>query len=93
MKKTFNNFCLITFLLYFRVCIHILIVFFFYVVDIIKCEIWYKNKLSIAFLLFQIKFDNKVVKKKRIWSLNELITVDGKTSSQVIQIYLLLYFM
>lgn len=66
---------------------------FFYVVDIIKCEIWYKNKLSIAFLLFQIKFDNKVVKKKRIWSLNELITVDGKTSSQVIQIYLLLYFM
>ncbi|XP_050053093.1 exocyst complex component 1 isoform X2 [Aphis gossypii] len=32
--------------------------------------------------IHQIKFDNKVVKKKRIWSLNELITVDGKTSSQ-----------
>lgn len=41
--------------------------------------------------LFQIKFDNKVVKKKKIWSLNELIMVDGKTSSQVINI-LPIYF-
>lgn len=39
--------------------------------------------------MFQIKYDNKVVKKKRIWLLNELITVDGKTPSQVIKKHLL----
>lgn len=28
------------------------------------------------------------MKKKRIWSLNELITVDGKTPSQVISLHI-----
>lgn len=45
------------------------------------CHVYFLHLVYI--LYFQIKFDNKVVKKKRIWSLNELIAVDGKTSSQV----------
>jgi len=50
------------------------------------------HNITNLFSIYQIKFDNKVVKKKRIWSLNELITVDGKTSSQVLAYSICFYF-